>query len=131
MVQLRILSGKKAGSAYVARRFPVQIGRSAKAELQLEEDGVWNEHLRLDFSPGEGFVLSACENALAAVNATPVQKTVLRNGDLIQVGSSKLQFWLSEPRQRSQGLREAFVWALIAAVCIAQVALVYWLLRME
>ena len=129
MVQLRILSGKKAGSAYVARRFPVQIGRSAKAELQLEEDGVWNEHLRLDFSPGEDFVLSACENALAAVNATPVQKTVLRNGDLIQVGSSKLQFWLSETRQVSLGWREWLLWSGIAIISVGQVVLVYLLLR--
>ena len=129
MVQLRILSGKKAGSAYVARRFPVQIGRSAKAELQLEEDGVWNEHLRLDFSPGEGFVLSACENALAAVNATPVQKTVLRNGDLIQVGSSKLQFWLSETRHVSLGWREWLLWSGIAIISVGQVVLVYLLLR--
>ena len=28
-------------------------------------------------------------------------------------------------------LREAFVWTLITAVCLAQIALVYWLLRAE
>ena len=53
MVQLKILSGKKAGTAWVARRFPVRIGRSAGADLQLEESGVWDEHLQLDFKPAE------------------------------------------------------------------------------
>jgi pSer/pThr/pTyr-binding forkhead associated (FHA) protein len=129
MVQLRIVSGKKAGSAYVARRFPVQIGRSPRAELQLEEDGVWNEHLRLDFDPGEGFVLSTCENALAAVNSAPFQKTVLRNGDLIQIGSSKLQFWLGETRQVALGWREWLLWSGIALISIGQIVLVYLLLR--
>jgi len=129
MVQLKVLTGKKAGSAHVARRFPVQIGRSAKAQLQLEEDGVWNEHLRLDFNPGDGFVLSAHEDALATVNTKPFRQTVLRNGDLIQIGSSKLQFWLSETRQFSLGLREWLLWSGIAIISMGQIALIYLLLR--
>jgi pSer/pThr/pTyr-binding forkhead associated (FHA) protein len=129
MVQLKVLTGKKAGTAYAARRFPVQIGRSSKAELQLEEDGVWDEHLRLDFNPGEGFVLSVQENALASVNAEPIQRTTLRNGDLIQLGSSKLQFWLGETRQVSLGWREWLLWSGIAMVSLGQVGLIYWLLR--
>jgi len=129
MVQLKVLSGKKAGSAYVVRRFPVQIGRSPKAELQLEDDGVWNEHLRLDFNPDQGFVLRTQENALAAVNATPFQETVLRNGDLIQIGSSKIQFWLSETRQVALGWREWLLWSGIAIVSMGQIVLVYLLLK--
>ena len=89
MVQLKVLSGKKAGTAWVARRFPVRIGRSAAADLQLEEDGVWDQHLQLDFDPAEGIVLSAQPNALATVNGQPVQQTVLRNGDAIEIGSLK------------------------------------------
>ena len=89
MVQLKVLSGKKAGTAWVARRFPVRIGRSAAADLQLEEDGVWDQHLQLDFNPAEGIVLSAQPNALATVNGQPVHQTVLRNGDAIDIGSLK------------------------------------------
>ena len=55
MVQLQILSGKQAGALWVARRFPVHVGRAADNDLQLEEDGVWDEHLQLDFDPAEGF----------------------------------------------------------------------------
>ncbi len=35
MIQLSILSGKKAGTQTVARRFPFRIGRAAENELQL------------------------------------------------------------------------------------------------
>ena len=129
MVQLKILTGKKAGTAYTTRRFPVQIGRSATAQMQLEEDGVWDQHLQLDFSPGDGFVLTVHENALASVNAEPIQRTRLRNGDLIQLGSSKLQFWLGETRQVSLGWREWVLWSGIAIVSLGQVGLIYWLLR--
>src|SRR6266550_2200074 len=106
MVQLRILSGKKAGTAWVARRFPVRIGRSAAAGLQLEEDGVWDQHLQLDMRPAEGFLLSAQPNALTTVNGQPVEQTRLHNGDTIQIGSLKMQFWLSETRQAGLSLRE-------------------------
>jgi pSer/pThr/pTyr-binding forkhead associated (FHA) protein len=129
MVQLKVLSGKKAGTAWVARRFPVRIGRSAGSDLQVEEDGVWDQHLQLDFNPAKGIVLSAQSNALVAVNGQAVQQTVLRNGDAIDIGSLRLQFWLSETRQVDLRLREGFTWAAIAAISLGQVGLIYWLLR--
>jgi len=129
VVQLRILSGQKAGSAWVARRFPVCIGRSAASNLQLEEDGVWDQHLRLDFEPAAGIVLRALPNALVTVNEQSVHKAVLRNGDAIGLGSLRIQFWLSETRQSGLHFREGLTWAGITAACLGQVGLIYWLLR--
>jgi|ERR1035437_4138323 pSer/pThr/pTyr-binding forkhead associated (FHA) protein len=129
MVRLKVLSGKKAGTAWVARRFPVRIGRSPGADLQLEESGVWDEHLQLDFNPAEGIVLSAHPNALATVNGQSVQRTILRNGDFIDIGSLKLQFWLADTRQTDLRVREGFTWAAIAAISFGQVGLIYWLLH--
>lgn len=128
MVQLRILSGKKAGAVWSARRFPVRIGRAAATDLQLEEDGIWDQHLILTFEPQNG--VSACTQgqALARVNGEPVAQTPLRNGDLIELGPVKLQFWLSDTRQGSLRLREALSWTGIAAITLAQLALI-WLLR--
>jgi pSer/pThr/pTyr-binding forkhead associated (FHA) protein len=130
MVQFKILSGKKAGSLWEARRFPVRIGRAANANLQIEEAGVWDDHLRVTVE-SEGFVLETQGSALAGVNGQPVQRAALRNGDVIEMGSAKLQFWLSEARQRGQGFREAFVWTLVVLVCFSQIAMVYWLLTQE
>jgi len=129
MIQLKILSGKKAGTAWVARRFPVRIGRSVGADLQLEENGVWDQHLQLDFNPATGLILTAQPRALATVNGQPVEQTVLRNGDAIDIGSSKMQFWLSETRQAGMRFREGLTWVAIAAISLGQIALIYWLLR--
>jgi predicted component of type VI protein secretion system len=129
MVQLEILSGKKAGSSWDARRFPVRVGRSANSDLQLEEPGVWDDHLKISLAPAEGFVVETQANAVATINGQPAQRVVLRNGDTIEMGSIKLQFWLSKAGQRGQAVREAFVWTLITLVCLAQIALVYWLLQ--
>ena len=129
MVQLKLLTGRKAGTIWVARRFPVRIGRSAAADLQLEEEGVWDQHLQLDFNPAKGIVLSALPNALAAVNGHAVDQTVLRNGDSIDIGSLRMRFWLSETRQVGLRFREGLTWAAIAAICLGQVGLIYWLLH--
>jgi pSer/pThr/pTyr-binding forkhead associated (FHA) protein len=130
MVQLRVLSGKKAGTCWVARRFPVRIGRSPKADLQLEEDGVWDEHLELSLTPQTGFRLKTLPNALAMVNGEPVSEAFLRNGDAIQLGAARIQFWLSDARQTRLTIREWAVWTGVALISLAQVALVYYLLTL-
>ena len=79
--------------------------------------------------PGEGIVLSTQPEALVSVNGEPIQQARLRNGDQIQIGSTRLQLWLSPMRQAGLGLREWLTWASIAAVCLAQIAIIYWLLR--
>jgi pSer/pThr/pTyr-binding forkhead associated (FHA) protein len=129
MVQLEILSGKTAGIKWIARRFPVRVGRSADADLRLEEQGVWDEHFQIILDPGAGFVLEGRSDALVVTNGEPMQRAVLRNGDKIQIGAVKLQFWLGEARQQGLRLREGLVWTLLLAVCLGQIALIYWLIQ--
>jgi len=129
MVQFRILSGKKAGVTWVARRFPVRIGRAPGADLRVEEDGVWDQHLLLQLKPRTGFLLTKQHNALASVNGQPIEQTVLRNGDLIQIGSLKLEFLLADTRQSGLGLREVVTWTGILGISLAQLVLLYWLIK--
>ena len=129
MIQLKVLCGSKAGDHLVVRRFPFRIGRAADADLRLTDSGVWDQHLRLDFRPADGLVFTAQGDALVTLNNQPVTKAVLRNGDFLGLGSARLQFWLAETRQRGLRLREFFVWSCIVFVTLAQVALLYALLR--
>ena len=129
MLQLQILSGKSAGVFWDARRLPVRVGRASSNDLQLADDGVWNEHFQVALNPAEGFVLSVHPRALVTINQTPVSTTRLRNGDLITAGSAQLCFRLSETRQRGLRLREWLVWMLVAGVILGEVALIGWLLR--
>jgi pSer/pThr/pTyr-binding forkhead associated (FHA) protein len=129
VVQLKILSGKKAGFSWEARRFPVRIGRAATADLQLDEAGVWDNHLQLEFDPTQGIVLRVQSGAWVLVNGQRLEQGLLRNGDALEIGALRLQFWLGHTRQGNLSLREGFSWSLIVAVSMAQVALIYWLLR--
>ncbi|MDB6125377.1 MAG: domain containing protein [Pedosphaera sp.] len=129
MIQFKILSGKMAGTELVARHFPFQIGRSATADLRLEEEGVWDQHLELMFEPTAGFVLTTKPNALASINGQPFQEAVLRNGDAIEIGALKMRFWLGETRQGTLRIREGLIWAGLVIITAAQFGLVYWLLN--
>ena len=127
MLQLKILTGKRAGAQWVARRFPVRIGRAADADLSLEEAGVWDSHVEIAVDPAKGFVLSLQPGAFASINSQPVEQAVLRDGDLLELGAVKLQFSLSPTRHRSLRVREVLTWIALALLCLGQVALIYWL----
>lgn len=127
MLQLRVLNGEQAGTHWVARRFPVWIGRAPDADLRLEADGIWDWHLQINLQPAQGFVLSIQEGAVASLNHLPVQQAVLRSGDLIELGAVQLQFSLTPTRHRSLRFREVLTWIALALLCLGQVALIYWL----
>ncbi|HEY4414768.1 MAG TPA: FHA domain-containing protein [Verrucomicrobiae bacterium] len=129
MVQLNILSGKMAGDVKIVRRFPFCIGRASGNHLCLDDAGVWDSHLTLGFQKKEGFILDTAGEAWATVNGESKKSTRLSNGDTISFGSAKIQFWLAPPKLRGLRLREAFVWALLAAVTAIQLSLIYWLVR--
>ena len=128
MVQLTILNGKQAGTDWVARRFPFRVGRAAGCDLRLTDEGVWDRHLEFNLKPDEGICLAAQPESLTAVNGHPVAGTVVRNGDLIEIGSLRLRFWLAPTRQCGLRLREGITWLSLALVSLGQVALIYWLL---
>jgi hypothetical protein len=129
MIQLKILSGKMAGTTFVARHFPVRIGRAAGADLQLAEPGVWDEHFQITLAGPEGFRFQTQPNALATINGEAAQQSTLGNGDLIEIGALKLQFSISEAPQRGLKLRETLVWAVIVAVTVTQLGIIYWLIQ--
>ena len=131
MVQLRILSSPKAGELQNVRRFPFHIGRAPDNDLVLDGSGVWNYHFKVDFQPREGFTLQTFDEAYATINDQPQSAARLRNGDIISFGSAKIQFWLAPARQRGLRLRELLVWALLATVTAAQIALIGWLVEMK
>ena len=127
MVQLTILSGQRAGASHAVRRFPCSIGRAATADLRLDDAGVWDQHLQLDLREDEGFCLRLQTGALATVNGQPLQAARLRNGDVIELGAVKLQFWLGRVGQRSAAQTERLVWLALGAVTVGQLLLMVWL----
>jgi hypothetical protein len=128
VVQLQLLSGRQSGAVFRSARFPIRAGREPGLELPLEEPGVWQRHFLIDWR-AEGLVLEVEPQALLNLNDAPVQRAVLRNGDILTLGALKIRFSLSPVRQSSLASREWLTWIALGALCLGQVALVYWLIR--
>jgi hypothetical protein len=130
MVQLSFLSGKNAGGHCDVRHFPFVVGRASDADYRIEEEGIWDQHLRISKHPEEGFVLSVQPDAIASVNGQLVQQALLRNGDIISIGANQIRFLLGPTRQRSLAWREYGTWIAFAALCLGQIAVIYWLMAL-
>ncbi len=129
MVQLKILSGNMAGDFLIVRHFPFRIGRAQDSDFQMNDLGVWDNHLALEFRKNGGVFLRAESEAFVAVNEQPQTNVRLRNGDVISFGSANIQFWLA-PVQRLRLLpREMAVWLILAGVIGFQLCFIYHLLR--
>ena len=83
----------------------------------------------LDLAPAKGFSLTVHSDAITSVNGKPTTQAILRNGDTIELGHAKLQFWLNQARQKGLRLDEAFTWLALVAVTVGEIFLVYWLVR--
>lgn len=123
MVQLRVLNGSRAGTAHTASRFPCTLGRASGDDLQLVEAGVWENHLQLDLRVPDGFRLSRLGQGRASVNGTEFDELTLRNGDVIELGAVKVQFWLAAVQQSDNRARDTLVWIGLVALVLAEGAL--------
>lgn len=123
-IQLELLSSLRGPATWTVERFPCVIGRAASADLRLEEPGIWDKHLELQFRPRKGVSLTVLPGALATRNGEPLTDGILRNGDLIEAGGAKLRFWLGPTSQRDYELRETVTWLGLAALFILQIWLV-------
>jgi pSer/pThr/pTyr-binding forkhead associated (FHA) protein len=127
MVLFRILSGRLAGTEIVACHFPFRVGRAPTADLRLEAGGVWDQHCELVKDVARGIVLQANRAALTLLNGERVEEATLRNGDLLELGEVRLQFWLSPAGQTGLAAREILTWLALAGLLFAQIGLIYWL----
>lgn len=128
MIQLHILSGRQAGGEIVVRHFPFVIGRGA-ADLSMDDGGVWDRHLEIDFTRGEGVTFAARGEAGVIINGAAAASGLLRNGDLVELGAASFRVWLTRTRQRGLRWRESVIWAALLALFVVQGLLVWWLLR--
>ena len=126
MVELQIVSGKKAGTRWSARHFPFTVGRSSKADFQIEEPGVWDQHFKVSVD-GPNCILNSCDEGLVTVNGVQSGSATLKSGDLIEIGAVKIRFGLTEAPQKTLATRELLTWAALGILCLAQIFIIYWL----
>lgn len=104
LVTLRVLEGADRGRSYEHLPTPVTIGREEGNSVQLNDERVSRFHLKIQ-EDGDKLVLTDLESTNGTkVNGEDIQLRILRFGDMINVGRSKLLY--GSPEQIAQRLAE-------------------------
>jgi len=89
---LTIVGGPLTGKQFIIYRSPTIIGSSPKADICLIKDvQVAAQHARIQ-QEGNRYMLVDMSGGLTAVNDQPTARRQLRDGDLIEVGKTVLEY---------------------------------------
>jgi hypothetical protein len=122
MVELRKLDVSPP-SDWRVDSVPFLVGRKG-SNLELEQPGVWDRHFIVDRSADGTFVaIPQPEAVLTRAGHVLTEATPLRNGDVLEAGSVRLQFRLQAARQRSLSALEIFTWVGLSVLVVVQIVL--------
>jgi hypothetical protein len=125
MFQFGVLSGAQRGEFIPISQFPCAVGRGNAAQIKLSDAGIWDLHCRLELTDRSKLRMESLSGALTLVNGQSSQSCELNVGDKLQLGGLKLQLELSSPIPKSLRSREIAFWALLTAICLTQIAVIY------
>ena len=126
--QLHITAGEMAGQYYPASNFPLTIGRRKDCNLQMTDSGIWEQHLEIDVDKQYRLFIHCNPETTAMINGEPLREAqTLRNGDQIEFGTGKIQFWLGNVRQKNLHNQEKIMWVLLVILTLIEITLILWL----
>jgi predicted component of type VI protein secretion system len=128
-LQFEQRAGSQAGTQWVARRFPFQIGRSASSDLKLKDAGVFEEHAWVERQDAGRVIIRPVGAAIVSLNGSAITESPLQSGDTITLGGAELRVWLAPVRQRARAGSELLFWTFWIAVLVSQFALIRALWR--
>jgi hypothetical protein len=126
MIEFHVLSGRRAGTVITLQQPDCLVGRARTADVQLDDPGVWDQHLEIQTHPAGGIFAHVLPPALAALNSQPFSQARLRNGDVLSLGEANLRFWIRRPQQRSLLWREIVTWAVLGLLSLVPAGLFLW-----
>lgn len=107
MPSLTIVAGPNEGDYYPLGKRPMVVGRDEAVPIQLRDDLVSRKHVQIRLDTGdERFHLLDMKSANGTVvNGRGItSETILDDGDIIEVGNSKLMFSMRDFDDRTSAL---------------------------
>jgi CRP-like cAMP-binding protein/Fe-S-cluster-containing hydrogenase component 2 len=93
MPRLRVVSGVRAGSVLQLRYPSTSFGRSPEADYRFQDDEQMSRMHCIVVCENSRFLLRDQNSTNGTlVNGNPVSELELRNGDIIEIGSQKIEF---------------------------------------
>ena len=118
MIELRWLNQRGTGRIFRLESAPILLGRRLGLDVVVAEPGVWDVHGKIEQDSDGWFTVAPQGAATLSVNDQPVLQHRLRQGDVLTLGSAKLQFSVGAAPQKSLRFHEGSAWFQIVAVIL-------------
>jgi hypothetical protein len=129
MVQFEVFRPGKESTMIPVAELPFRIGRGAQCDLRLSGPGIWEEHAQVTLAEDASFSMARRGEGSLTINGDADNDGRICNGDTIELGSTKLRFWMTPIRPRSQAIGDWIFWLLVGGVLISMIALILGLPR--
>jgi pSer/pThr/pTyr-binding forkhead associated (FHA) protein len=91
---LRVVEGPLAGQTFLIRKRVTTVGRAPENDIQLEVLDVSRRHARIEFDAGMFQIIDLGSTNGTLLNGVPVDRSFLRHGDRLTLGTVVLEFSL-------------------------------------
>jgi len=119
MIELRLLNQRGTGRSFRVEAAPVRLGRRPGLDVVVAEPGVWDFHAKIEQNSAGWLIVMPQGQAIISVNDLPALQHRLRQGDVLTLGSARLQFSVGSAPLKPLRFREWSVWTMIVAVVLA------------
>ena len=105
MPKLSLIENKKTISSFDLTEGEIIIGRDAECVIHLDDEAISRRHVRIFTLMGDAFLEDLDSSNGTYVNGRLTKKSVLNDGDVIQIGERELLF--SQPPEAAASAQEA------------------------
>lgn len=105
MPKLHLMENKKTVSTFDLAEGEIVVGRDAACEIHLDDDAISRRHVRIFTLLGDAFLEDLGSSNGTYVNGHLTRKSVLNDGDVIQIGQRELLF--SQPAESEPSRQNA------------------------
>jgi len=95
VVMLRVLEGNEAGKGYHVEKVPATLGRDALCDISISDTRMSRQHAMLFYYAANFYIKDLGSTNGTFVHEKRIKQSELKNGDEIRVGSTKLEFIVS------------------------------------
>lgn len=92
LAELVVIEGPDGGGKWALGTEPILLGRGLDQDIQLRDPGVSRHHAVITMAQGRYWIEDSDSKNGIGVNDSLIEKTVLTDGDIIQVGDNRLLF---------------------------------------
>ena len=113
IVKLVVASGKNAGRAIAVKRNKLLVGRAEDCDVRPLSDEVSRRHCEVNVGPAEVTAQDLGSRNGTFVNGEKIaEKTLLKDGDILRIGSLELQVSITNPAAKAGSEDDVSRWLM-------------------